>query len=361
MRRFATLTWLLAMGDAQAQERALYARQAVVVDIATPGPSVEPLTQASPHAAELAETLQRDSGFERVNTLSGDSATAEAVEGLLHESMASTAADGLLLVVVVGHGVGGDIGEPALLTPGTSMADPVGTGLSVARLSAALRPQTTSQNVVVVMDVAHDKAVDGVALIGPSASDWPSLPEWGVAVTSKASGVGGEEGKILPAMSVAMQGAADFDADGVVNISELYGYLESTLGPGFVFERAGAVAANLVMSTAGRTAEVTREPPRHVPGRPTDKAPMKLSPVAVGVASAGVVSALISAGMYAAKRGECEQQGDQLVCGDDAAYRRYRNMQVALGWTGVGLVAAGIGLQFVPLQDGAMVGVIGSF
>ena len=65
--------------------------------------------------------------------------------------------------------------------------------------------------------------------------------------------------------------------------------------------------------------------------------------------------------MYASKRGECEHQADQLVCGDDDAYRRYRTMQVALGWTGADLFAAGVGVQFIPTAQGAMVGVTGRF
>ena len=65
-----------------------------------------------------------------------------------------------------------------------------------------------------MMDVAHADAVGGVALIGPSASDWPGLPEWGLAVTSKAQGEGGAPGIVFPVIADGLSGTADADFDG---------------------------------------------------------------------------------------------------------------------------------------------------
>ena len=48
---------------------------------------------------------------------------------------------GSLLFVYVGHGAGGDYGEPALLTVGATVEDPSGSGLSLERLAAALVPR----------------------------------------------------------------------------------------------------------------------------------------------------------------------------------------------------------------------------
>ena len=118
----------------------------------------------------------------------GNQISASDLVAGLEASIAATSDDGLLLVLLVARGAGGDFGDPALLTRGASVADPAATGLSIDALASALRPRTPRQSVVVMMDVAHADAVGGVALIGPSASDWPSLPEWGLAVTSKAQG-----------------------------------------------------------------------------------------------------------------------------------------------------------------------------
>ena len=89
--------------------------------------------------------------------------------------------------------------------------------------------------------------------------------------------------------------------------------------------------------------------------------PLKLRPMPVAVASVGAVVGMVSAGMYFSKMDECEDVSGRTVCGNDEAYRRYRTTQHVLGWTGAGLMAAGVGLQLFAAPDGAMVGVVGSF
>ena len=362
MRPVATLFMCLFAGLAVAAEPEQVGRQALVVAIPGPGGAVAPLLQAEAHAVRMSELLETDAGFERVTRLIGGQVGADELLAGVEASLAATRDDGLLLVLVVARGAGGDFGDPALLTHGASPADPAGTGLPMSALARALSPRTAQQNVVVMMDVAHNDAVGGVALIGPSASDWPKVPEWGLAVTSKAPGEGGEPGVLFPLIEEGLAGQADGDFDGRVTISELAQFLDASLGTqdGAPLDRAGAVAANLVLSTSGREAPISAVSTPPVPPRDQPK-PFRLKPAAVGLAGAGVIAGIISVSMYASKRGECENQGGRLVCGDDDAYRRYRATQVALGWTSAGLVAAGIGLQVVPTDQGAVVGVTGRF
>ena len=362
MRPVASLFMCLFAGIAAAAEPEQRARQALVVAIPGPGDGVVPLERAREDAAHLSERLGSIAGFEHVVSLIDDHVTADDLSEGLRAAVASTRDDGLLLVLLVAHGAGGDFGDPAVLTHGSSVRDPVGTGLSIDALSSALRPRTSDQSIVVVMDVAHNDAVGGVALIGPAASDWSGMPEWGLAVTSKAAGEGGAPGILFPAIADGLGGEADADYDGQVTISELAHFLDETLSTqdGMPLDRSGAVAANLVLSTSGRERPAAGQAPAALP--PIDKArPFKLKPAAIGLASAGVIAGIVSVGMYASKRDECEDQGGRLVCGDDDAYRRYRSAQVAIGVTGAGLVAAGVGLQFIPTTQGAVVGLSGRF
>ena len=363
MRPVVTLIMCLLAGTASAAEPAKKARQAIVVAIGTPGSGVPPLERAHADALQLSELLMAKAGYERVSTLIGDRATSGAVSAGIESAVADMTDDGTLLLVVVAHGAGGDFGDPAILTHGATVVDPSGSGLALDSLASALTLRTPDQNIVVIMDTAHDEAVQGVALIGPAASDWPGLPGWGLAVTTKGAGEGGPEGRMLPIISLAMSGEADSDFDGSVTISELSQYLDASMAESedMTFDRAGAVAANLVLSTSGRTAPPAAMTPAARLPSPTARKPFKLKPVAAGLASAGALAGVISLGMYVAKRGECEDQGGQLVCGDDDAYRRYRTTQVALGWTGAGLFAAGVGFQFMPVSQGAMVGIGGRF
>lgn len=371
MRPATALLALSFSGSAWAEESARFERVAVVIGIDQPTDDVPRLERAEESVLELADTLSGSAGYPKVITLVGEAATAAGVEAALGSGLGQTSDDGTLLVVYVGHGAGGDYGEPALLTAGAVLSDPVGTGLSVDALSAALRPRTAEQSIVVILDAAHEGGVGGVALIGPAAVDWPSLPEWGLAVTTKAAGTAGREGVLVSSMRAGIAGSADANTDGHVTISELSRFIDSRVGAGgdLALERGGAVAANLIVSdvsTAPAPAPAPAPVPVSIPvSTPTrDPGPdpvFKLKPVAVAVGAVGAAAVITSLTMYLAKKNGCEDIDGQLTCGDDAGYRQFRTTQHALGWVGGGLVLAGVGVQFIPAPQGAMVGVVGSF
>ena len=362
MRPVASLFMCLFAGIASAAEPQQRARQALVVAIPEPGNGVAPLERAREDAADVSERLTSVAGFDHVVSLIDGQVTAADLAESMRSAVASTRDDGVLLVLIVAHGAGGDFGAPAVLTHGASVADPGGTGLSIDALASALRPRTPDQSIVVVMDVAHKDVVGDVALIGPAASDWPGMPEWGLAVTSKAAGEAGASGVLFPAINDGLGGSADADYDGQVTISELARFLDDKLGAqeGTPLDRAGAVAANLMMSVSGREKSAVELAPAALP--PIDETrPFKLKPAAIGLASVGAIAGIVSVGMYVSKRDECEDQGGRLVCGDDDAYRRYRAAQVALGVAGAGMVVAGVGMQLIPTTQGAVVGLSGRF
>ena len=321
-------------------------RVAVVVGLDQPSPEIPALVGAEAHALELAQTLTEAAGYGRVFALVGDSVSADAVIDVVKDGLDSTSDQGSLLFVYVGRGAGGDYGEPAFLTRGATVEDPESTGLSIGRLAATLAPRTAQQSVVVVLDAAHDGAVDGVALIGPSADDWPIVSEWGLALTSpNARGRQAEAGRLLPALTMAFRGEADENYDGQVTISEMSRYLGRQMsdGSGSLLNTAGSVDAGLKMSDAGR--ERPSAPlvdPDHSGGAQQTFA---LQPGPVVVGAIGLGAGIGSVAMYASKRADCIEAADGLVCGQGQDYERYRAVQHALGWSAVVLTATAVGLQ----------------
>jgi hypothetical protein len=340
-----------------------HARVAVVVGIDRPNPDVPALKNGEMDAIALAQSFNGSAGYGRVFTLYAAAATADAMLSTASQALAATADDGTLVFVYVGHGAGGDFGEPAFMTAGAQLSDPSGTGLSVERLAEVLRPRTPEQSIVVSLDAAHEGDVDGVALIGPSAEDWPNVPEWGLALTTpNARGLTAEAGRLLPALNEAISGKGDENFDGHVTISELARYVgrEMSDGAGSLLHTAGSVAANLTVSDAGQERPVEPVVPAvpAVPAVPVvpdsllvapvvaDSTPFRLRPVPVVVVSVGAVSGLASMALYFSRRGDCVEYAGSLRCGEaGTGYEAYRTTQHALGWVGGVLVASGIGMS----------------
>jgi hypothetical protein len=376
LRNAAAIIAVLISGSVHAAPTTQADRVAVIIGVGQPVAAVPALETAEQDALKLADSLLGDAGYASVSTLIGSEATSETITRTLKAAVETTADDGTLLVVYVGHGAGGDYGEPALLSTGASTANLVETGLSIEAFAAAVRPRTPEQSVVVILDASHAGGIDGVALIGPSALDWPLIPDWGLAVTTKAvttkaTGTFGPPGVLVPAFHDGLAGAADHNHDGHVTISELSSFVDARVGTvdGLRLDRNGAVAANLVVSSATQaqpepTVVVPAPGPAPTPTpRPESQADsvFELKPVAVTVAAVGAGAAVASLVMYFAKLNGCEDIDGKTTCGDDAGYRSFRTTQYTLGIVGGGLVLTGVGLQFVPGPNGATVGVVGTF
>ncbi|MGB0640386.1 MAG: hypothetical protein ACPGTU_13675, partial [Myxococcota bacterium] len=198
--RFTAATFgFLFAAPTLAQTVELHDRVAIVVGLDQPSETVPPLPNGQRHARALATSLAEQAGYKRIFTLIGTAATADAVVETTKQALAQTSDDGTLLFVYVGHGAGGDFGEAAFLTRGATVEDPSTTGLSMEQLAGVLRPRTEEQNIITMIDASHEGSVDGVALIGPSAEDWPDIPEWGLAITTPAArGLTAEAGELIP-------------------------------------------------------------------------------------------------------------------------------------------------------------------
>lgn len=348
MRRTAALALGLFSGAAAAEQ---HARVAVVVGLDRPTGRVPALPMGQVQAANLATSLTDTAGYDRVFTLLGDAVTADELLAISVAGLDATAPDGSLLFVYVGHGAGGDYGEPALLTVGATVEDPSGSGLSLERLAAALVPRFETQSVVVALDAAHEGAVDGVALIGPSAEDWPDVPDWGLAITTpNARGRTAEAGRLVPALTEAFEGQADENYDGSVTISELARYVgrEMSDGRGSLLNTAGSVDAGLRMSDAGM--ERPSEPMGPAvtgSGASTSRSGWALHPAPVVLGGIGLGAGIASAAMYFNKRADCVEYDNTLRCGEGSEYERYRAAQHALGWSAGVMLATAVGVQVV--------------
>jgi len=267
--------------------------------------------------------------------------------------MDGLAPDGVLLFVFLGHGAGGDFGDPALLTHGATMDDPAGTGLNVSELAEALQPASEGQHVLAVVDAVHLGSVDGVALIGPTASGWPSLPTSGMTViTPSVAGLGVGQPGLVPVITRGIVGQADDDGDGRTTLTELFRYTGNELRD---------TSGSLVDTAGPRTSDrVVGGLPGPLPVR-TMRPSRTWSSTSTGLIAGGGVVGAMSVVMYLAKRGQCKQQAGALRCGDGATYRRYQVTQHALGWVGGGLVVAGVGLHLIPSSTGLTIQAGGHF
>jgi hypothetical protein len=368
MRFSAAMLGLLLSVPSQAQTTELHERVAVVVGLDQPSDAVPPLPNGQRHARALATTLAKQAGYDRIFTLMGAAVTADAIVETTRSAIAQTADNGTLLFVYVGHGAGGDFGEAALLTRGSDVADPSGTGLSMERLAEVLRPRNEEQNIITMIDAAHEGSIGGVALIGPSAEDWPNVPEWGLAITTPAArGLTAEAGELIPALTEGVSGLADENYDGHVTISELARYIGGRMSDqaGSLLNTAGAVAAGLTLSDAGQTRPPVVAPVSAEPAVSSSNAGARTwsgrQVSAVTLMSVGGAAGLASVVMYTAKRNDCVDREGKLRCGDGNSYRAYQVAQHTLGWAGAGMVATGLGLHFIPASGGAMVQVVGRF
>jgi len=347
MRFAAVIIGWVVCATVQAAPSAERKRVAVVVALQQPSADVAPVPMAHEYGASLIERLGTKAGYSDVRALIGPAVKAGTVLETVRSAVRDAGPDGLVLFVYLGHGAGGDFGEPALLTHGASLSDPTTTGLDVSALARALRPQTENQQVVAVLDAVHLGSVDGVALIGPTASGWPNLSAVGLTViTPNVAGLGANGLALIPVVTNAMTGHADDNQDGLVSLTELIRYTGGKMSDssGTLIDTAGTLQSDRTVAVLAKPKVASVPPPSS-----------NLSGISTGLIAGGAVAGVASVAMYFAKRGDCQEQADLLRCGQGNDYRRYQATQHALGFVGGGLVAAGLGLRLVPNSTGLMV------
>lgn len=184
------------------------------------------LDSARTDAARVAAALEQSAGYDQVRLLTDASATLENVQAVLREQVSKEVAwRDLFVVYFVGHGVGGDYGEPRLLFYDTDPDALETTSLTVNALSEQLQQYVPASRYMVVTDAANAGELNGLALLGPTGNDWPVLGQKSFVLSSAAPRQVVRTGVFAKSFIDGMSGAADSNGDGVVTGSELNGYL----------------------------------------------------------------------------------------------------------------------------------------
>ena len=177
-------------------------------------------------AARVAAALEQGAGFDQVRLLTDASATTANLQSVLQEQVSKEVQwRDLFLLYFVGHGVGGDFGDPRLLLYDSDPENIEATSLTVHDLAAMLQKWVPASRYVVVTDAAHEGQINGLALLGPTGNDWPVIGNQSFIISSAAPRQVAQPGVFSKAFVEALSGQADSNGDGVVSGSELNGFL----------------------------------------------------------------------------------------------------------------------------------------
>ena len=319
------------------------------------------LVRARDDARALARFLEDKGGYTTVHLFLDAVATREAVRDLLLKTVLPTLKDGdTLLFTFAGHGFGGDFGDPRLLMYDSKVED-ADSALDIYALTRDVVRKAPGVSVVLITDAAHAFAVSDVALLGPNAKSFALIQGPLFALSATGPGETIPDGIFLPALLHGLQGAADANKDDDISASELHRYAinqvaQATKGQVHPAE-AGSYSPDLVVSRApGRSLPV----PSGGGGDRSPSALLSAGLIGGGVALAGTVG--VVGNLRARER--CDVGDGQALCHTPEDYDQYRTLRgLTYGSYAVGslMIASGLGLTFLPLEQGAWMGVRGQF
>lgn len=336
-------------------------RVAVVVavsQVSSLPPELE-LKSARDDARLLSRYLEDQGGYEKVYTLMDGVATRSAVVQLLTQTVPSELSPGdTLLVAFVGHGIGGDFGDPYLLLSDSLIPEAATSALKLYEFSQDLARRLDGVNLIFVTDAAHAGSASGVELLGPSAKSFPNLPGNVFLLSAAGPQETAPEGLFVPLLVEGLSGSADSNQDGAVTASELHRYLlvraAVVSGDRVHPAEAGSYDPGLVVALAAPRVGPT-------PGHHDRPALRFGGPVSYSLMGAGV-ALMGSSAIYGQVRGHqlCDwggAQGPECTSDNAQRYLSARALTYAGYLTGALISATGVGLGFVPLDGGAWVGV----
>lgn len=221
---FAPALALAAPGDPPPEGR----RVAIVVGLSSYEKLPPDLALDTPRteAARVAAALEQAAGFDEVRLLTDASATTGNIQAVLSEELSKEVQwKDLFLFYFVGHGVGGDFGDPRLLMYDSDPDALDTTSLSVKSFAASLQKWVPASRYVIVTDAAHDQTLNGLVLLGPTGNDWPVIGQQSFMISSTAPRQAAQAGVFSKAFIEGLSGQADTNGDGVVTGSELNTFL----------------------------------------------------------------------------------------------------------------------------------------
>jgi hypothetical protein len=256
MRRFWVFVLALVWASPALAQQPGGRRVALVVGVGSYErlPATLSRETARTDAAAVAAALEK-AGFDRVRLLTDASATSDGINGVLKDQLAKEVGpQDLFLLYFVGHGMGADFGEPRLLAYETDPDDVEGTSLAVADLAKTLQGVPAGRHVVVT-DAAFEGQLAGLALLGPTGNDWPSVGPHSFVMSSAAPRQTARPGAFARAFIDGVSGRADTNGDFAVTASELNAYLVVA-----VPELTGGKQLPTVQGTYDPALEITRRP-----------------------------------------------------------------------------------------------------
>lgn len=177
-------------------------------------------------AARVAAALEQSAGFDEVRLLTDASATTGNVTAVMQEELSkSVVYKDLFLFYFVGHGVGGDYGDPRLLLFDSDPEALESTSLAVKDLAAQLQKWVPASRYVIVTDAAHDAQLNGLAMLGPTGNDWPVIGQQSFIISSSGPRQPAQTGVFSKSFIEGLSGQADTNGDGVITGSELNTFL----------------------------------------------------------------------------------------------------------------------------------------
>jgi hypothetical protein len=175
-------------------------------------------------AMRVAEALETRAGFGHVQLLTDAAATRSAIESVLAGGM-GLGEDDLFLLYFVGHGIGGDFGEPRLFTYDSDPEDLEPSTWPVQELARTITQGIQAGAIVLVTDSSHAGSLQDLALLGPSPDQWPDLGRPSMVISASGPREPAQPNALAAAFAGAVTGRADTSADGSVTSGELYRHL----------------------------------------------------------------------------------------------------------------------------------------
>jgi hypothetical protein len=173
-------------------------------------------------AARVAAALETQGTYARVRLLTDASATRENIASVLRNQIATEVGpNDTFLLYFASHGIGADFGEPRLLTYESDPEDLSATSLGVAEFAAQVKDVVRAGHTIILTDAAFEGQLNGLALLGPTANDWPNLGDTSFVMSSAAPRQTAGVGVFARALIEGLQGRADTNVDRKVTSGEL--------------------------------------------------------------------------------------------------------------------------------------------
>lgn len=177
-------------------------------------------------AAVVDKALREKASFDHTFLLTDGKATRESVRQLLRTEVAQLVGpDDVFLLYFVGHGIGADLDQPALLAFDSTVETVHEDGFLLDGFVQDLNTFTQAGTTLIVTDAIHRNQLDGIYFFGPAANQWPTLRANTMVLSSSQADSPAKDGAFGTVFADAIGGAADADRDGYVTAQELEAYL----------------------------------------------------------------------------------------------------------------------------------------